>query len=49
MTLLYHGAWLVYDVLHLNRPWDLFFVAMSLLAIVRALRWYRRPRKGGWF
>ena len=35
MWTLYHLGWLVYDLAHLGWPWAWFFIAMSVLWLMR--------------
>ena len=49
--MLYHGVWLVYNLVHFRSPFAWFWIAMSAWAIWRAYRWhhrknYRSQRKG---
>ena len=38
---LYHLGWLTYDVTHIRDPWAKFFLAMTVLFIIRSA-WPRR-------
>ncbi|MBX5466887.1 MAG: hypothetical protein K6U14_05255 [Firmicutes bacterium] len=44
--MLYHLAWLAYDLTHWRGPWTLFWIAMGVWALIRGL-WgaYRKGRR----